>query len=145
MTRLRFCTLIVGLIGCLALAGCGGPTGSNVSVTVVSPKMKLEETDNIAVTFTPDGSGEPATATGSFKELPLVASRSNKPGVIPGKYKLTVVITPYAGMAKADRVQYIKDFNKGFDASASKLTYEVTADPNQSITIDLGANTVTKK
>jgi hypothetical protein len=145
MRLLSLGLLILGLVA-VPLVGCGGAAAGNaVEVTVSSTKMKLEDTDSIEVVFTPEGQADPATATGSAKDQPLKAGRSDAPGVVPGKYKLIVRITPYAGMAPQQRVEAIKEFNKQFEATTSKLSYEVTADANQSIVIDLDANTVTKK
>lgn len=144
MLRSSFCVL-AGFSVAILLVGCDSSTpGVSVKVSVASQKVKLEDTDNIEVVFTPEGKGEPAGAAGSFKTQPLTATRGTAPGVVPGKYKLTVKVTPYAGMAP-QRDQVMAEFNKRFDATNSKLNYEVTADKEQAVSIDLDANTVTKK
>ena len=139
----------VGLLAAVALVGCGGSKGQTLQVTVVPPStMKLEDTDEIAVAFVPaDGSGQSAAGGGNFKSQPFAVTRTapGTTGVVPGKYKITVKITAYAGMGKADRAQKLEDFSKAYNADASKLVYEVTADPNQSIAINLENSTVTKK
>lgn len=145
MIYTRASMAVVSLFVATLFCGCGGaPAGSTVKVTVASSKIKLEDTDSIEVIFTPEGTAKAATAIGSAKDQPLTAGRPDAPGVLPGKYQLGVRITPYAGMAPPERVQAISSLNDALSGSAASRTYEVTADKEQSITIDLDANTVTK-
>lgn len=142
----RLSVSLIALLGLVAFVGCGdGVTRSEVKVNITSSKVKLEETDSISVGFTPEGEGEIAMASGSARELPLTANPSGKEaqGVAPGKYKLTVAITPYAGMSQPGHDQAVQELSNRFDATNSKLTYEVAAGKQQTITIDLDAGTVT--
>jgi len=137
--------LFLLVLATLTILGCGGPpAASKVKVTVASSKVKIEDTDSINIGFIPDGSGAAAAAIGSFKDQPLTANGSNSIGVMPGKYKLSVTIRPYQGMAP-ERVQAMKAFSAQFDVATTPLTCEITADPEQAIAIDLDAKTVTKK
>lgn len=145
MIYTRASMAVVSLFVATLFCGCGGaPAGSTVKVTVTSSKIKLDDTDSLEVIFTPEGTGTPATAIGNAKDQPLTAARGEMSGVLPGKYQLGVRVTPYAGMAPPDRVQSIERLNEVLAGSAASRTYEVTADKEQSITIDLDSNTVTK-
>jgi len=144
MTVSRRISLLIGLTT-LTIIGCGGPpAASAVKVTVVSSKVKLEDTDSINVSFEPDGSGATAAASGSAKDQPLMAKGSNSTGVMPGKYKLAVKISPYQGQAP-ERVRAMGEFSQQFAVATTPLKCEITAEPEQAITIDLDAKTVTKK
>src|SRR5262245_45785423 len=141
MTRL--CGLVLVFVS-FSLSGCGGDgkvAGAKLKVSVHSTKLK--ETDAISVTFNPDGGGELASANGTMKSQPFECLRAgNAPGALPGKYKLSVNVTPYAGMDPPARQQEIANFSKQFTPANTKLSYEVTSDKEQSIDIDLDAQTV---
>jgi len=147
--RIRSLALLATGLVTVALAGCGGAAkGNNVKATVVPPStMKLEDTDEIAIAFVPTDGSASAAGSGNFKSQPIAITRTapGTTGVVPGKYKITVKITPYAGMGKSDRTQKLEDFSKAYNAEATKLTYEVTGEPEQSISINLENSTVTKK
>jgi len=146
MIRLSVRAAVVAMFCATLLTGCGdGVSRSTVKVTVNSTKVKLEDTDAIAVVFTPDGSGETALASGEARKQPLTANPSAKEakGVTPGKYKLTVQVTPYAGMAQPAHEAAVKELSSRFDANNSKLTCEVASGKEQTLTIDLDAGTVT--
>jgi hypothetical protein len=146
MIRLPVCLAVVALFGLTALTGCGdGVSRSVVKVTGASTKVKLDPTDAVSVGFTPEGAGETALAGGEARVQPFTVKSSAKDatGVAPGKYKLTVSITPYAGMAQPAHEQEVKELSSQYNAANSKLTYEVVAGKEQSITIDLDAGTVT--
>jgi len=148
MTRLQFCFLACGLVAASLLSGCGGPpAGSTVKVSVASTQVKLDDTDSLEIVFNPADKGTAATGSGSAKDQPLTVARVGEGavGVLPGRYTVTVRITPYAGMAPPERVAMITEFNKTLDSGAANRTVEVTADKEQSFTIDLDSNTVTKK
>jgi hypothetical protein len=148
MIRLPACLAVVALLCLTVLTGCGdGVSRSVVKVNVTSTKVKLDDTDSISVGFTPEAAGgETAVAGGEARKLPLLvkASAKDATGVAPGKYKLTVSISPYAGMANANpaHAPELKALSDQFDAKNSKLTYEVVAGKEQTITIDLDTGTV---
>jgi hypothetical protein len=146
MTRLAVCCAIAAsMFGVIVLSGCGdGVSRSSVKVTVTSSKVKLEDVDSISIGFVADG-GENALASGNPNKQPLTArpQAGEATGVKPGKYKITVQITPYPGMATPEHAQQLQQLSSQYDATNTKLTHEVVAGKEQSITIDLDAGTVT--
>jgi hypothetical protein len=148
MFRMPVCHALVALLlGVIALTGCGdGVSRSAVKVTVTTSKAKLDDTDSITVVFVAEGSGgENALANGNPNKQPLTAKpqAGEGTGVKPGKYKLTVQLTPYAGMGTPEHHQQLQQISSQYDPTNSKLTYEVVAGKEQTITIDLDAGTVT--
>jgi hypothetical protein len=126
----------------LILAGCTGKKGVTVQGKVVlPPAVKLEESDVVSITFTPEGvKDKGAGAQASPKDLSFAAK-----GVFPGKNRIGVKITPYMGSPGSEkRSEALAPLNNMFGANNDKLTYEVTRDSTQSITIDLTKGTVTK-
>jgi len=69
----------------------------------------------------------------------LGPSKGSSGGIRPGKYKITV------RASNPSKGSYEDIFKDAFSVKNSTLEYEVTADPEQSIVIDLGKKTVTKK
>ena len=148
MTRLTACCAIAAsMFGVIVLTGCGdGVSRSAVKVTVTSSKVKLEDTDSISVGFVADGAGgENALASGNPHKQPLTArpQASEGTGVKPGKYKVTVQVTPYPGLSQAEHQQELQQISSQYDPTNSKLMYEVVGGKEQSVTIDLDAGTVT--
>jgi len=125
-----------------AAIGCGGPATSKVSGKIVlPPNTKLIETDSVAVNFMPeDAKNKGGSTTASPTDLTI------RPIELPtGKFKVTVQLQAYPGSKDHEKRNATFDtLNKGFDARTSKLTYDVTAEPEQAITIDLGKGTITK-
>jgi hypothetical protein len=140
--------LVLVLTCCLfALAGCAGKKGVTVKGKVILPPgVNLGNKGSLLVDFMPQDSGG-TTAIGpcSLPDGSFEAKMPKGKGVLPGKYKIVVRMDPSPGVqdaqAQADKV---KPFNQKFDKTNTKLTYEVTADPTQSITIDLNTETVKK-
>lgn len=149
MTRLAFCCVIAAsMFGLTVLTGCGdGVSRSSVKVTVTSSKVKLEDADSISIGFIAEGGegGENALASGNPNKQPLTArpQAGESTGVKPGKYKITVQITPYPGMATPQHSQQLQEISSQYDGTNTKLTHEVVAGKEQSLTIDLDAGTVT--
>src|SRR4051794_18198530 len=136
--RARAPVVVCGLT-LLTLSGC---TSSSKTVTVdgkvvLPPKIKVAETDSITVTFAreDDATAPGASATASPTALTFEAN------VRPGKYKVSVRVQAYAGMK--DSQQRERELTQQM-ASAPNMSYEVTGDARQSITIDLVKGTVTK-
>ena len=150
MIRLaRLSTLrAVVAVGLFLTTGCDRGKGTPVSGKLVFPNdVKLETDDQVSITFVPeDGSKRAATAIVTAADLTFVANSGDTQGVPPGKYKITAQITAYAGApGSAKRSQVFNDtLNKAYSATASKLTYEVTAGTDHNLTIDLVKGTVTK-
>ncbi len=67
-------------------------------------------------------------------------------GITPGRYKVTVVVSPYSNDKK--RTPLFEPLNLKYGPKESNLRCDVTADANQAVTIDLstdkGTVTVTK-
>lgn len=125
----------------LLLAGCGG-SSKPVAVRgkiALPPKMSLKDDDSVQLSFIPDGAGKSVVASVNPKDLTFSAD------VVPGKYKIAVALKAYAGQKGSEaRDDAFKPTNKLFAPGTTKLTYEVTNDPTQSIKIDLAAGSVTK-
>jgi len=149
MLRTRRFLLIrtVAVVCLLASSGCGGKKTVNVTGKLVLPNnVKLEKTDAVQITFVPE---DPKNLAGIAKltppDLAFVVKNSTGKGVSTGKYKIAVKITPYAGMPESEkRALSFEPINKFFAVSKSKLSYEVTQDAEQAVTVDLIKGTVTK-
>ena len=144
LTRHRLVAATVLALG--LLAGCGGAKPVTVTGKLVLPaKLKIQETDQISITFYPDDASAKDTAGGKSssgtvnpKDLTFTAS------VLPGKYKIGVGVTPYAGMGdEQKRTEIIEGMLGAFNATDTPLRYEVTSAASQSITIDVPKSTVT--
>ncbi len=130
----------------LVLPGCG-KSGATVKGTLVLPRnVKLMDTDSVRISFTPEdkkGQGYPAKL--SVADNSFVAQGPSKKGIPAGKYTVAVQLQPYMGSPHSERrAAYFASLNKNFNAAHSKLTYEVTAESPQTITIDIPKGTVTK-
>lgn len=123
------------------LLGCGSSKGVSVTGKLVFPKdVKLEKDDQVAITFLSQDPTHPGgTGIVNVEELTFVAQGTGGAGLAPGKYTVTVQITPYAGgPGSAKRAQQLNDgFNQAYNAKNSKLSYEVPAGGEQHITLDL--------
>ncbi len=146
----RRCLTVAALALFVFSAGCGGPgKGTPLSGKVVLPKdLKLQKEDSVSITFVPDGGDTTRAATAKLnaEDMTFTANTSETTGVLPGKYKITVSITPYPGTSGSEtRVRQFNDgINKQFNDAQTKLSYEVTAGGPNTITIDLAKGTVTK-
>ena len=131
----------------LVLSGCSTKPRATVNGTLVLPAgITLADDDTVQITFDPEDNSSPATqAQVTPKEKSFVVKGTDGKGILAGKYKVAVQITPYLGMPGSQKhAASFDDINKTFGATSSSLTYEVTADPTQTITIDLAKKTVTK-
>jgi len=137
--KLPFAVVFLGLV---FAAGCSGAKPVTVQGKIILPKtVKLVETDNVEVRFIPEGAKAKA-ATAIMKTSDMTFTT---PDILPGKYKVFVKITPYAGMPGNDkRARDLQPLNHENDEDASKLSVEVGSEPTQSITIDLAAKSVKK-
>ncbi len=139
---LRVATLLVffPLLG--TIVGCSSKRAVPISGTLVLPAgVKVVDNDTINVGFVAQQQGdEGSAASASPTDLTFKAKQT-----VPGKYKVTVSITPYPGEKNSEaRAAQFEALNKKYAPASTPLNYEVTSDPDQSITIDLGAGTVTK-
>jgi hypothetical protein len=121
------------------LAGCS--KGVTVSGTVTFPSnLKFEPTDSVQLMLLPEAKGGVSPPTSC---TPL-EKKFYAQHVAPGKYKIAAKINAnIASPEGAKRAKEIEAFNKSFDRTATKLSYDVTAE-DQSITIDFDKGTVTK-
>ena len=147
--RIRSClTLALVCCGALAVAGCG-PSRVNVKGTLVPPpNLQLKDDDSVTISFVPEdknaglGAG-PAVWNAADKSF--VAKASDAKGLPPGKYKIAVQIQPYTAADTDPRANDLSVINDAYASDKTKLSYEVTSDANQTVTIDLTSGTVTKK
>jgi hypothetical protein len=123
-------------IGLLFVAGCSEQTVNLSGKLVLPSKIKLVESDAVTLAFAPEGTaGKAAIGLVSNGDQTFTVK-----DITPGKYKITFGVTPYPDQKK--RIPLVEPLNTKFDMKASPLKYEVTAEPNQSITIDLEKGTV---
>lgn len=137
----RFLSCLVVL--CLfTLAGCDG-SGSRRTVSgkvILPPGMKLADNDSVTIAFIPEAKDVKTPIVDVAKDLTFKTNDT-----VPGKYKITFAAQAYAGEKGFEqRSAAFERVNKNFSAETTKLSYEVTQDPQQSITIDLAKGTVTK-
>ena len=113
-----------------------------VSGKVVLPqKTSFAEKDVVVIGFVPEAAGK-GTVNPKFNgsDQSFVTSE-----IVPGKYKVTVQISPYPDPESKQRQPAIDALNKQFgQVDKTKLTYEVTNDAKQTITLDMGKGEVTK-
>jgi hypothetical protein len=137
--RARFAA--AAALALLLLAGCGGAKTFTVTgKLVLPPKVKVADADSVNIILVPEdaaeaASGKSATLAVNPKDLTFSGT------VSPGKYKVGLAITPYAGMK--DSETRTKELNQNigkFNTGATPLRYEVTGDAN--ITVDFAASTV---
>jgi len=133
----------------LLAVGCGVGKGTPTSGKLVLPQgVQLAETDSVEVTFFPDDPKvkRGATATVKTSDLSFTANTSETTGVLPGKYKIAVRITPYMGSPGTDkRVKALEPLNQKFEREKTPLTFDVPAgNDTVNLTIDLAKGTVTK-
>jgi len=123
-------------------AGCSEKSSTINGKLVLPAGVKLEQQDSVVVSFVPDPPAEGkngATAPVNAADLTFAAK-----GVAPGKYKVSVIVTPYPGPDSAKRTQALQPITDRFNAQNTKLRYDVTSDSQQSITIDLAKDKVDK-
>jgi predicted small lipoprotein YifL len=130
----------------LVLPGCGKSGAVIKGTLILPPNVKLNDTDSVTISFVPeDMKGQAYPAAFSISENSFVAEGPRKKGIPAGKYKIVLELHPYRGSPdSASRASFFDQFNQYYNAGSTKLTYEVTSDSTQSITIDLVQGTVTK-
>jgi len=143
----KFCLTLLLVFGLFSCVGCGSaPKGPTLKGTVVlPPNVKLEENDSASVVFVPDGTeGELFAASINPSDLSFSTKGSPGKGIVPGKYKVTVNLQPYVP-GESKQKQIFDTINTRYDTANSRLMYQVTSEPEQSITIDLNKGTVTRQ
>jgi hypothetical protein len=115
---------------------------AQVSGTVVFPsKVNLQESDLVQINFVSDVKEVKGRTALFSKENKSFVCKQLTPGA---KYKITVVMGCVPGPESAKRAKELEPINKMYDASSSKLSYQLTDDSQQSIALDLEKGTVTK-
>jgi hypothetical protein len=122
--------------------GCGGGSAP-VTVSgkiVLLPNTKYAETDVVVLTFVPTAAdGKGGGAADVSKDLSFTAR------VVPGNYKIAFSIAPYAGSKDEEkRAEAFSKRYEGLSAAKTTITYEVTSDSNQNITVDLAQGKATR-
>lgn len=132
----------------LVSAGCGGSSkkGSVLKGTVVlPPNVKLQESDSATVNFVPAaGGGQQFASAIKPTDLTFEASGPEGKGIAPGNYKITIRLQPYTP-GESPQKRICDAINSKYDSGNSNLSYTVTEDLQQAITIDLTKGTVTKQ
>jgi hypothetical protein len=142
-TRLRG-SILAACFCLLGALGCGsGPAPVTLRGTIVLPaNISLEDSDSGTISFMPaTQANKSAAVTLSGKSLSFVSK-----SITPGKYTIVASFQPYPGKEGSQkRSDLFKPLNKGFDMKNSKLTLEVSTEPEQSIVINLDKGTVNKQ
>ena len=133
-------------LGLLAASGCG-PTRATVSGKLVLPSnVTLADKDSVNLVFYPEDSanGSPFASVDP-KDLTFTVKSPDGGNSIPlGKYKITVVMTPY-NSGDADRAAQLKEVCTPYSTKdATKLEFTVDNGSKQNITVDMAAGKVTK-
>jgi hypothetical protein len=146
--RNRLLLLAPLLMALLVLAGCGKQGATITGKLVLPATVQLEENDIAKITFLPEEQGlRPSVALVSPSDNSFVAKgpEPERRGVPPGKYKVAVkLLLQPASENAAKREKLFESLNQRYDEKNTPLTYEVTAEPQQAITIDLGTSAVRK-
>jgi hypothetical protein len=135
--------LLLGFVSLtlLLLAGCGGGKPRTVSgKLVLLPGTNLVASDSVNLIFVPEAQGgKTVVADVSQNDLTFTAK------VPPGKYKISFSVQPYAGESESEkRAEAFAQTNEAFSTDSTPLTYEVTGDPSQTVTVDLAQRRVAK-
>jgi hypothetical protein len=136
---------VVVAVALFSLTGCNG--GQEVSGKVVFPQqITLQPDDLVSIVFDPeDAGGKPGSGRVTVDDKSFIARSADGKGILPGKYTIGLMIIPYAGHPDyKKRVKALESFNNQYGTTPTKLTYEVTSDGPQSITVDLVRSTVTR-
>jgi hypothetical protein len=139
---LRASVIVPILFALVFAAGCSERTATVTGKLVLPASAKLIDSDSVTVSFLPLTADKKAPIT---IYTPGDKSFTAKE-VQPGKYKVSVTVSPYPGEKDTPkRTPLFDNINKTYQGTSSKLEYEVTADPaQQAITVDLDKGTVTK-
>jgi hypothetical protein len=151
----RSSCLAVSAFCLLFLAGCGKKTVEVKGKLILPAGMKLMdadpakklEADIVKVALVPEDSAGTASGGQVSNADMTFSTREGKKqaGTVPGKYKVTVKFSAYMGGADSQKRQEVfKKFNKFYDATKTPLKVEIGDELEQSITVDLVKNTVTK-
>ena len=130
----------------LSSAGCGPSRATITGTLVLPPNVQLNDSDSVAILFHPEEAGAMlATAAVKNADRTFTVKTNDGYNVPPGKYKVTVKITPYDSGDTARKDMFQNAINNIYgNESAGKLPYEVTSDSKQTITIDLAQGKITK-
>lgn len=132
---------IPAVMGLVLVAGCGARTVSVSGTLLVPSNVKVESKDSVNISFVPEGEGKAASGVLDETDKTKFVAKD----IVPGKYKVVVMISPYMGEKdSAKRQGAFLNLNKRFSREETPLKYEVTADPQQSITVNLDTLGVTK-
>jgi hypothetical protein len=147
MMKTGFWQLVLAstLVCLTGIAGCGSKKGSVVNGKVVLPAgAHLDKDDSGTITFVPEKADKSGKGGGAGPINPSDLTFFAR-DIAPGKYKIKVNLSAYPGKENEKRAKVLEGINQHFDDANTKLTYEVTADAQQSITIDLAHGTVSKQ
>jgi hypothetical protein len=143
----RFSLLVSGLVCLLSIAGCGSKRGSVVTGKLVLPDgLKLTSNDSGSVALMPEQDSAKPSGTkapgGTINPNDLSFTINDAP---PGDYKVVVTLTPYPGQADPKHAKSLKNLSDRYSIESSKMTYKVTSDSEQKITVNLVEGKVTKQ
>ena len=145
MPATRKAVLGLTVVWCLfGIAGCGNPKSPTIKGTAVFPaNITFQGNDSVMINFSPADPANTAGFSAIAEDKSFSVKSASGKAMLPGKYMIGVSVTPYD---QKNRTAVIDDFNKVFgNPQTSGLTYELTAEDTQSITVDLVKKTVTKQ
>jgi hypothetical protein len=140
-----FCLLMASVF---PITGCSGETPVPVHGTVILPEgVTLGPEDSVHLTFVPtDETMKAGAARTKGPDNSFDASIVGGKGLLPGTYKVAAKIEFYPGSTRdVQLVSYISEINSRYVQKGSKLTYTVTKDPGQSLTVDLKEGKISSK
>lgn len=148
MLQTRRLLFMVAALSMAGLCGCGsGKKGVELQAKLLLPgNIRLGEQASSTITFVPeDSKSESASGKYKTKDQPFPIDTSQGKGILPGKYKVTVQLNPYPGSEEAKtQANAVKSVNGRYNLEKTPLSYEVTNDSKQAITIDLNKGTIQK-
>ena len=133
----------------LGVVGCGGGRPTVKGTLTLPPTVQLKDNDSVQVMFIPADPNAKEVGAGIATYDPanktFVAKAADGKGLVPGKYKVSVSITPYPGSEDSGSTRADDIANALSNAANANLTYEVTSDYSQTIDVDLVNGKITKK
>jgi hypothetical protein len=138
----QFSLALLGLM-LLGIAGCSGPTGPSTVPAKGTLTIDGQPADNVTITLSPVGAGEPASGQVKNGAFQLSTGTSGKPGAVPGKYK---VVLAQASATSMEDAKAMYTGGKGGKGGPPKQTlsfpekYKAAGTSDKEVEIKSGSN-----